>query len=191
MIYTLCGKLVSKKDGFIVVDVRGVGYQVFAPKTVLEKLPGEGGEVNLFCFMNVKEDGIDLFGFLEEKERKCFEMLTSVSGVGPRTAARILDIATVEQLSAAVEEGKADLLTKASGVGRKTAERVIIELRGKMNEWANKETAKTMESDIDIVEALVNLGYGRNDIRSALKQIDGEATQLEERLRAALKLLKK
>lgn len=191
MIYTLSGTLQDKRDGFVLIDVQGVGYRVFMPRSILEKMPQIGEAVRVFCFMNVKEDGMELYGFLNEKERTCFEMLTSVSGVGPKTAMRILDIAPIAELAAAVQGGKADLLTKASGVGRKTAERVVVELKGKMGEWFDKDVASYLGSNIDIVEALANLGYHRMAIRDALQHIDPELSTLEDRLRAALKLLKK
>lgn len=191
MIYTLSGTLSEKRDNFVILDVQGVGYRIFTPKSVLEKLPPAGNSLKFYCYMNVRENGTELYGFLSETERKMFELLTSVSGVGPKTAARVLDVASIEQVAGAIHAGQAELLTKASGVGRKTAERVVIELRGKMEGFADKDIAKTMELNVDITEALSNLGYSKSDAREALKKIDPELTKLEERLRAALKILKK
>lgn len=191
MIYTLSGTLSEKRDGFIILDVQGVGYRIFTPKSVSEKLPAAGNSLKFYCYMNVRENGTELYGFLSETERKMFELLTSVSGVGPKTAARVLDVASIEQVAGAIRVGQADLLTKASGVGRKTAERVVVELRGKMDGFADRDAAKTMESDVDITEALSNLGYSKSDARDALKKIDPGLDKLEDRLRAALKILKK
>lgn len=191
MIDTLRGELLAKKEQYVVIEVAGIGFRVFAPKMVLAKLPQVGSVATLYCVMNVKQDGVELCGFSNESEKKTFEMLTSVSGVGAKTAMRILDIAELDELAAAVNEGRAELLTKASGVGRKTAERVVIELRGKMEEVASAQVVKAMESNIDITDALVNLGYAKTDIREALKRIDPVVTKLEERVRVAMKLLKK
>jgi len=189
MIYTLQGILSEKRDGFVILDVQGVGYRVFTPKSVLEKLPSAGSPLKFYCYMNVRENGTELYGFLSETERKMFELLTSVSGVGPKTAARVLDVASIEQVAGAIHAGKAELLTKASGVGRKTAERVVIELRGKMEGFADKDIAKTMESDVDIVETLAGLGYKRQEAKDALAKVDEKIVDLEERLKAALKNL--
>lgn len=191
MIHSLRGALLAKTEQYAVVEVGGIGFQVFVPKTVLERLPAVGNTVALRCVMAVKQDGVELCGFLSDAEKKMFEMLTSVSGVGAKTAMRILDIAELDELAAAVNEGRAELLTKASGVGRKTAERVVVELRGKMEEVASAQVVKAMESNIDITDALVNLGYAKAEIREALKRIDPGVTKLEERVRAAMKLLKK
>lgn len=191
MIDTLRGELLAKKEQYVVIEVAGIGFRVFAPKMVLAKLPQVGSVATLYCVMNVKQDGVELCGFSNESEKKTFEMLTSVSGVGAKTAMRILDIAGLNELAAAVNEGRAELLTTASGVGRKTAERIVVELRGRLTGGEGGEVVRAMEANVDITDALANLGYHRGDIREALKKIDPQMVKLEDRVRAAMKLLKK
>ena len=149
------------------------------------------GTVKLFSYMNVRENGIELYGFSSEEELSYFEMLISVSGVGPKSALAILDVAPIKELSAAIKEGRPDLLTRASGIGRKTAERVIIELRTKVQSVHSGIVVEQMETDADLVEALSNLGYRREDARAAVAKVDPNVTGLEARLKAALGALTK
>ncbi|TSD01441.1 MAG: holliday junction DNA helicase RuvA, partial [Parcubacteria group bacterium Athens0714_26] len=114
----------------------------------------------------------------------------SVNGVGPKTALNIMNIDVFDRLVAAISEGKVELLTKASGIGKKTAERVILELRGKLGREGTMELVGIMESDHDIVEALVGLGYTKSQAKSAISKVDEKLKKLEERIKAALKILK-
>ena len=134
---------------------------------------------------------MELYGFLSEDELVYFEMLISVSGVGPKSALSILDVARLDELSAAIKEGRPDLLTRASGIGRKTAERVIVELRTKVQSAKSGLVLEKMETDADLIEALSNLGYRREDARAALAKVDPKIHGVEERLKAALALLSK
>src|SRR5258708_18010547 len=118
-------------------------------------------------------------------------MLISVSGVGPKSALSILDIAPLSELSAAIKEGRPDLLTRASGIGRKTAERVIVELRTKVQSAKSGLVIEKMETDADLLDALTGLGYRREEARAALAKVDTKISGTEDRLRAALALLSK
>lgn len=191
MIYSLSGKLIGKKEGFIVIDVAGVGHKVAMPTKAYQDLPTLGQPLQVFCHLHVREDALNLFGFLKENDLDFFERLITVSGVGPRSALAVMAIAPTEQLMAAVNEGDAELLTKASGIGRKTAERIILELKGKLLVLKSAEMVKIMESDLDLEEALVGLGYSRQQAKKAMSQIDPLIKGLELRLKAVLKLLKK
>jgi len=190
MIYTLEGKLAIKSNSFVVIEIGGIGYRVFVPEHVSEELPAPDEIIKLFCHYHGREDGVALFGFLAERELKLFDMLISISGIGPKSALGILNIAALDNILAAIKEGRAELLTKASGVGRKTAERIILELRGKVQVIESSKIVKAIESDSDIEEALVNLGYQRSQIRDVLKKMDTTVSGLEQRLKAALKILK-
>lgn len=190
MIYSLTGKLVAKKENFFVLDVGGVAFKVLTSFNVLRSLPQINSLVNAFTYLHVREDALELYGFLGEDELRLFEMLIGISGIGPKSAIGILSVDKVENLKAAIVEGRSELLTKASGVGKKTAERVVLELRGKLQQSGSREIVGLMESDTDIVEVLTNLGYSKNQAKEALAKIDPKITRIEERIKAALRLLK-
>jgi Holliday junction DNA helicase RuvA len=118
-------------------------------------------------------------------------MLISVSGVGPKSALSILDVAKLDELAAAIKEGRPDLLTRASGIGLKTAERIIVELRSKVQSSKSGSVVEKMEGDADIIEALTGLGYRREEARAALAKIDQKIRGTEDRLKAALAMLAK
>ncbi len=189
MIYSIDGALALKDDHFAVVETGGVGLKLFASRLTLEGLPAAGARVRFFCHLHVREDALDLFGFTTEAELVFFEMLISVSGVGPRSALAILDTGPLEELSAAIKENRPDLLTRAPGIGRKTAERVIVELRNKVQAAKSEATVAKMETDSDLLEALASLGYRRDEARAALAKVGTEIEGTEARLRAALAML--
>jgi Holliday junction DNA helicase RuvA len=189
MIYSIEGTLALKDDHFAVVTTGGLGLKLFASRLTLEGLPAIGTGVKFFCHLHVREDALDLFGFTSEGELIFFEMLISVSGVGPRSALAILDTGPLDELSAAIKENRPDLLTRAPGIGRKTAERVIIELRNKVQSSKSGAVVEKMQTDSDLVEALMSLGYHRDQARAALGKVDEKVTGTEARLRAALAVL--
>ena len=189
MIYSIDGTLALKDDHFAVVETGGLGVKLFASRLTLEGLPPPGARTKFFCHLHVREDALDLFGFTTEAELTFFEMLISVSGVGPRSALAILDTGPLAELAAAIKENRPDLLARAPGIGRKTAERVIVELRNKVQSAKSEATVAKMETDSDLLEALTSLGYRRDDARAALAKIGEEVEGTEARLRAALVVL--
>ena len=189
MIYSLAGKVMAKHGGFFVLETGGVGYKIFANDRTLGAMPGAGESVRVFTHLAPRENAMDLYGFLDEPELRFFELLILVSGVGPRSALSILDVAGLRELSAAIKEGRPDTLTRASGIGRKTAERVIVELRNKVIAEHSEQTIKAMETNADLLETLVELGYRREEARSALARVPEDAHSIEVRLKAALKML--
>jgi Holliday junction DNA helicase RuvA len=191
MLYSISGKLALKSDHFAVVDAGGLGIKLFASKQTLKVLPALGADVKFFTHLYVREDALDLYGFVSADELTFFEMLISVSGVGPKSALSILDIAPLAELSAAIKEGRPDLLTRASGIGQKTAERVIVELRTKVQSAGSGLVIEKMETDADLLEALTGLGYRREQARAALTKVDQKITGTEDRLKATLAILSK
>lgn len=191
MIYTLSGKLISQKENYIIIDVSGIGYKVFISPKTHQELPILGRAVKLFSYLNVKEDALDLYGFVRESDLIFFEKLITVNGVGPKSALAVMSVAPVDQLMAAINEGKPELLTRASGVGRKIAERLILELKGKLPMIQSAETVEQMQSDIELEDVLVGLGYNKNIVKGVVKKTDPKLFGLESRLKNALKLLKK
>jgi len=191
VIYSVTGILKLKQQGYAVIEAAGVGYKVYCPLFVLSRLPATGEMVTLLTHHHMREDSQDLYGFLSDQELSLFESLISINGVGPKSGMGIMGVAGVTELVAAINEGRADLLTKASGVGRKTAERVILELKGKLTFADTSATIGQMESDVDLEETLVSLGYSKAQARAAIGKIDPSIKVFNERLKAALKDNKK
>ncbi len=189
MVYSISGRLAVKREHFVVVETAGLGMKVLTHQRTISSLPLIGAPVKFFCSLFVREDSLHLYGFLSEEELNFFELLNSVVGVGPRSALAVLEISDPNDLMAAIKEGRPDLLTRASGIGRKGAERIILELKNKVAVQQSAEAVQKMESDADIAEALVGLGYRRDQARMALQKVDEKIVSLEDRLKAALKFL--
>jgi len=190
MIYSIAGKLVFKKDNFLVLEVGGLSFKIFSPASVLAALPESGATVKIFTYLYFREDSIELYGFLSEKELELFQALNSISGIGPKSALGILGVTKIEQLVAAINEGKTELLTRASGIGKKTAERIILELKGKLSLIAAPQVISLMESDVELEETLISLGYSRAEAKAAIGKIDPKITSFKDRLKEAFKKAK-
>ncbi len=191
MIYKLTGTIAEKRDTFAVLDVRGVGYRVFLNNSTITKLPATGELLTIYTHHYKREEGEELYGFLEENTLRFFELLLSVSGVGPKSALSVLESDTVENLMAAILERRPELLTKASGVGRKTAERIILDLESKVHMPESKKRTETMDLDTEVEEALVGLGYLRGHVKQAIREVGAEEKTLEGRLKKALHIISK
>src|SRR3989304_1430438 len=145
MIYSLYGKLVGRKENYIILEAGGIGFKVFLSLRAAQSLPQLGSNIKLFCSLyNRENEPFELFGFLTEQELYLFDKLNTVSGIGPKTALAILGVAPIEQLIAAINAGKTELLTKASGIGKKTAERVILDLKGKLDGGSKETSAQNL-----------------------------------------------
>ncbi len=199
MISHLHGSLARVEADYAVVDVGGVGYRVSLPLTVSSRLPKIGEKTRLLVTTLVREDSITLYGFSDEAQQSMFELLISISGVGPRLAMNILSIMPVEQIVHAISSDGFHELNRVPGVGTKTAQRIVIELREKIatSVWA-QEAKKTLSPEQrvidDAIEGLVALGYGRNDARSAAEKALRSASDKHNTggvVTAALKLLSK
>ncbi len=191
MFYTLAGKILRKEENFCVIEVHGIGFKVLSPAQAMRQLPPEGGETRLFCHMRLKEEGIELYGFRMEGELKLFEMLISVSGVGPKTALLVLDLDSFPNIMAAIIGKRADLLCRAPGIGKKTAERIILELQNKINASDINGSGDAIEVNSEVEDILLGLGYDRRVARGVLREIGEGCATVEEKLREALKILGK
>lgn len=191
MIYQLSGTLLGKRETFAILDVGGIGYQIFLSAATIGLLPEVGSDLTLFTFHHVKEDEESLYGFLEENELRFFELLITVSGVGPKSALSVLASDTVEHLMAAILEGRAELLSRASGVGKKTAERIVLELKTKIRLPESHSIAERMDTDAEVEELLVGLGYLRGQVKKAVAEVGKNATTLEDKIRKSLQILGK
>lgn len=188
MISFIFGTVDFLTDKFAVINTGAIGYRVFLNKTTLTIIAKQKQEVKLYTFLNVKEDELSLYGFLKWGELEFFGLLNSISGVGPKSALAILDLASVEDLKGAIVHEKTDFLTKVSGIGLKTAQRIILELKSKISKVGGQIT-EFNDDDLEALEALQSLGYKLYDAREALKKVSAETTNTSERIREALKVL--
>lgn len=189
MIAKITGKIAYLRDKYVVIDVGGVGYKVHVAEFTFGKIAGKEG-IELFTHTYVREDSLDLYGFLTLEELEMFELLISISGIGPKAAIGILSIAEPKTIRAAVISGDSSILTRVSGVGKKTAERVILELKNRIAELPG-EDQKAARADSDAIEALTSLGYSAMQAREALKAVPEKVKDVSGRVRAALKNLGK
>ncbi len=186
MIAYISGKILDINEKFLVIDVNGLGYKVFSSTDTLSGL-SLGQTISLHTYLAVREDALDLYGFTSDEQKSFFEMLLSVSGIGPKSALSILSITSIDTLKKAIATGDTGYLTKVSGIGRKTAEKIVIELRDKL--MAHKNESVNLRGEHDALEALKSLGYSQNEAREALKDISPEITDTNARIREALKQL--
>jgi len=170
----LRGKLLEKDPARVVVDVNGVGYEVFVPLTTSSVLPDRGADVAIDIHTHVREDVIALYGFSTRRERAIFEKLMTISGIGPKLAMTILSGGSVDDLVDAIKRNDLPRLTSIPGVGKKTAERIVVELRDKLQDFTVLVSEKTT-TESDVLSALENLGYNRVLAESAMRRaLDGE-----------------
>ncbi len=205
MIATLSGKLLVSLGDRVVIDVHGVGYEVYLSSDAAARMPEIGSDVFLYIHTNVREDAITLYGFPAAEEKELFLILKTVSGIGPKLALSMLSGLQVQPLCAAIVGGDAKLLTTLQGVGKKTAERICVELKEKVTHLAGAVDGSAAVSGIvigggsavaDAVSALTNLGYSDSQARMALGRVKKErgeeafaALSLEELIREGLQNL--
>ncbi|BDV43899.1 Holliday junction ATP-dependent DNA helicase RuvA [Geotalea uraniireducens] len=200
MIALLTGRLAHKSPDFIILDVGGVGYRVQIPFSTYYELPDEGGAVALHIYTHVKEDAINLYGFRTMGEKEFFQLLISVSGIGPKLARDILSNIQPDELARALVQGDLARLSAIPGIGRKTSERLVLELKEKARKMdvvaaSAREAAAAppaIEVTDDVASALVNLGYKEAVVRKTLAELEiAPDASTETVLRLALKVLMK
>ncbi len=199
MISILRGQILEIADRSIVIGVNGVGYKVSLTEDSLHSLK-TGVEITVWTHLAVRENSQDLYGFTSKKERDFFELLITVSGIGPKTALNILSLVSSQTLAGAIRDGSTAHLVKVSGIGRKTAEKIVLELKEKIGDYAYTDTdgrsTSDMSSDSDAIEALKALGYGADEAREAIKKVMAETNKDNKKIsdtgakvKAALKVL--
>ena len=200
MYYYIKGTLEVNEPTFAVINACGIGYKLTVSQTTHDGLPSRGSQVKLFTHMSVREDGIELFGFLTQEELSVFRLLIGVSGVGPKVAISILSYLSPEKFALAVSSEDKKTLSKANGVGAKTAARIILELKDKLGADMSFSdvssvpdsagaSAPSSENLSDAIEALSVVGYTRSEILSALHGVDTKNMSVEEIFKAATKRL--
>lgn len=196
MIAHLRGRLFSKQPGQAIVEAGGVGYDVTISVPTFTALPSEGSEVSLYIYTQVREDALALFGFREREEKRLFERLITVSGVGPKLAVTILSGLNLERTVAAIRGQDHATLTRIPGVGKKLAERLVVELKEKLEDLAVAAPVPgvTAPAAEDVLSALVNLGYQRpaaqKAIETAVEKDKSAGEEFDALFRAALKVIR-
>ena len=195
MIAHLRGRILEKHPSHVILEAAGVGYEVTISVPSFSGLPAEGAEVSLYIHTHVREDTLALYGFLRREEKKLFERLIGVSGIGPKLAITVLSGIAADALVTALRGNDLTALTRIPGVGKKTAERMVLELRDKLDGLAAAPApppATRMEEDV--VSALVNLGYQRMSAEQAVKRAlekAGIAASFEQVFRQTMGLMQK
>jgi len=187
MIASLHGKLESLGSDWAIVNVSGVGIQVFMPTSTLSTLGNVGQDVDLQTHLVMREDGIMLYGFSTAGELELFQMLIGVSGLGPRLGLAVLSAMSVEQASTAIASGNTDLLTAVPGIGKKMANRLVLELKDKMSAGlVSVGAVQFAEENADVLAALTSLGYSVSEASRAVATLPSSDLSLEEKIKLAL-----
>lgn len=187
MIAKIEGEIVRNNGSYLVVSAGGVGYKIHCLSAVLDKHK-EGAKVALWTHSAIRENAFDLYGFISKDEIDLFELLLTVSGIGPKTALNIMNVASPEILRKSILTGNAGYLVKMSGIGKKNAEKIVLELHGKVGS-GTEEGMLVEADDSDVLEALFALGYSQKAARDALKEVSAEIESESERIKEALKIL--
>ncbi|HBU06962.1 MAG TPA: Holliday junction branch migration protein RuvA [Candidatus Magasanikbacteria bacterium] len=190
MISFLTGKIINKENQTLtILTASGVGYGVHvAPVLYLES--DLDSDTSLYTYLAVRENAMDLYGFKDLSQRNLFMKFLDVSGIGPKSALHLLSLGTVEEISAAIARGDSAYLTKVSGVGKKTAERIVVDLRSKMSDFTSDSEDQTGESLGEVIDALVSLGYSKEEARMIVKTLDTKDKTSEQLVKEALKMMK-
>ena len=195
MISFVKGELAEILEGKIVVETGGLGIEINVPASVMEELPGIGEEVKIYTYFRVSEDAMSLYGFNSRRDLAMFEQLIGVSGIGPKGALSILSAMNPDELRMAIITGDDKMISTAPGIGAKTAQRVIVDLKDKVNRDDIAGTipvasnAAVNSDAAEVIEALVNLGYGRSEASRIVRSIAAEGMDAEQMLKEALRSL--
>ncbi len=201
MISYVRGELVSVMEDKVIIDVNGIGYGIYVPSSMFQQIPSVGNEIKLHTYLNVREDAMQLFGFISYEALEVYKMVISVNGIGPKGGLSILSKLTVNELRFAVASGDVKAISSAQGIGKKTAEKLIIELKDKLsiedalNSDSNVTNVKNIPDDNatnmnEAIQALIALGYDNSSALKAVQQVtSAKDLQTEEILKLALKNL--
>lgn len=194
MIASIKGQVTHIDTKYAIVETGGLGYKVFLTADTIRGLKKDS-PASFWIYMVVRDDAMDLYGFTSKKEKDFFELLISVSSIGPKSAINILSLVHGDMLVNAIRSGSTSHLVKVSGIGRKTAEKIVLELKDKIGNIDSfggadsEDFTAGMSSDMDAIEALKALGYDADEAREALKKIDKKIEDTGQKIKAALKML--
>lgn len=186
MIDYIKGHIVEKGIDYVIIETLGIGFKIIVPRSTLSQLTNTSEIIKLYTYMHVKEDGFQLYGFLTTNEVEIFKKLIAVNGVGPKAAVSILSTISIESFYDAIRNSDSKAIEKSPGIGKKTAQRIILELKDKLT-FAHD--VKLDDLSNDVVDALLSLGYTKQESIKALEGVD--CSNLESALKEALKKLMK
>ncbi len=185
MIFSLFGKINYKGENFLVLELNNISYQVFVSEKIFKKVK-LNERIKIFTYLYSREETQELYGFETIDELEFFKKLLSVSGVGPKIAQGILSLGKISEIKKAIQEGNINFLAKVPGVGRKIAQKIIVDFSGKI-----EEIIKTKISDKKLIDALLKLGYRKDEIKEVISQIPEGIKETKEKIKYALKILGK
>jgi Holliday junction DNA helicase RuvA len=187
MIANLKGRIEAIGKDYLIVGVGGIGFKVYVPTSLLGNAEGPGRQADLFTHLRVRENELALYGCSSEDELALFELLLSVSGVGPKVALAMLSTMSADSLRLAIAQGNAEVLTRAPGIGPKMAKKIIFHLKDKVEvEFVPEAVPLLTEADAEVIAALTSLGYSVVEAQAALQSLPAEEMEIEERVRLAL-----
>jgi holliday junction DNA helicase RuvA len=190
MIAQITGSIIFAGERFLVVETGGVGYKVYVTTDVLTSLGASEERVTFWTYLHVRESALDLYGFKTYAEMQFFEVLLSVSGVGPKSALGVMSVAPLDMLKRAIASGDITYLTKVSGVGKRMAEKVVLELKDKLGGGALDVGAEAdIKADTDVLDALTAMGYSTREVREVVGKLPQSIIGTKNRLSEALKIL--
>lgn len=192
MIGYLNGKITIKNDPYVYIDVNGIGYKVLVSKSVISQIKDQNKTIQLFTYTYVREDALELFGFLQLEDLKLFENLITVQGIGPKTAINIFSIGSGKQIVQAIISSDVNFFNSVPRLGKKNAQKIIIELKSKFsdNTDVNLDTLDSQANN-EATTALRNFGFTTKEIQGAFKNIDMKNLNTEEKIKSVLKYLGK
>lgn len=188
MISFLKGKIRSKTEDYIILDVNNIGYKVFLSSSTLNKVGKENNQAELYTYLYLGENIVELYGFLTLEEEEFFQSLIDVVGIGPKAAIKILGLASLDKIKQAISQEDIVFLASVPGIGKKKAERVVLDLKSKIKvEEMPKEKLSSIQKEA--LEALVKLGYSTQEVRKALAEVPSEIKETKEIIKETLKIL--
>lgn len=190
MIASLQGKIILKMEKFIILEVSGIGFEIFLSKRTLAKIPQIDQNLKMFCHMDVGERSLRLFGFLKYEELELFKLLRNISGVGPKAALDISSISSPDRIKKEIAKGNEAIFENIPGIGKKKASKIILELSGKLRSPEPSPQKESIPEDETFL-ALLSLGFKKEEIETALSQLPKEIKATEERIKESLKILER
>lgn len=187
MIAHLQGKIILKKEDFIILDVKGIGYKVYLSKRTLTKIPENEKFFKLFTFLYLREEKMELYGFLNFQELELFEILKGISGVGPKSALALSSFGSLEKLKEVLKSPDEEFFREVKGIGKKRIQKIILEITGKIKDFKKEQISSKDEA----LEALKSLGISSQMAKTALLKVPKEIKDPENRVKEALKILGK
>ncbi len=192
MITSINGFIEQKRIDAIIIECGGIGYEIFMPLTIIEKLPEEGNTVKLLTEFVVREESQVLYGFLHASERQLFRRLIKVSGIGAKTALAMMSALSIAEILQALSEEDSTKLAMTPGIGKKTADRLVVDFRGSLLLNMNTSTAEKSNTNDDVMQALTSLGYNKNETKKAMAHLEKTTSAVDDvasKVRAALRWL--